>query len=270
MSMPTDLVLIRHGYTEANEVQERRKVEPDFPSPEGFEERPDRETRLADPGRDQADMTGAWLHAEFPAGFKRKYTSSHIRAIETAGRLALGDDWYIDPRLVERSWGEYATLTGSERDTVYARSTQLRKLSKWDWCPPGGESLGSGVMSRWRDFQNTLHRELGGDSVACVMHGESMQVGRVVIERMLPFEWDEEERTKVRDMANCQVLHYSRRNPHTGVVGAHIEWRRSVCVWDPSKSWDDGEWVHIDHKRTFTTEQLLELADRYPLLLSEE
>ena len=125
-------------------------------------------------------------------------------------------------------------------------------------------------MSRWRDFQSTLHRELGGQAVLCVMHGESMQVARAVIERMLPTEWDAEERANEHDNANCQVVHYSRRNPVTGEVGNHLEWRRSVCVWDPLKSWDDGEWVHIDHKRTFTTQQLLDIAGRYPLLLSEE
>ena len=271
MSMPTDLVLIRHGFTEANYVQQQRKAEPDFPSPEGFENRPDRETRLADLGRDQAEQTGAWIRAEFPRGFHRQYTSSDIRAIETAGHLALSDGWYIDPRLVERRWGEYADLTGSEREEEYARSTRLRRQSKWDWCPPGGESLASGVMNRWRDFQATLHRELGGKAVACVMHGESMQVARAVIERMLPTEWDAEERAKVHDMANCQVVHYTRRNPADPTdVRDHLEWRRSVCVWDPEQSWDNGEWVHIDHKRTFTTQQLLDIAGQYPLLLGEE
>ena len=35
---------------------------------------------------------------------------------------------------------------------------------------------------------------------------------------------------------NCQVIHYTRRDPSSGKLSAHLDWVRSICPWDRSLS----------------------------------
>ncbi len=266
MAMPDHLVLIRHGQSEANIIQGERKRDPEARAPEGFFDRHDSRMRLSPLGIEQAEATGAWLRQEFPNGFDRHYTSSLIRTVETAGRLAIQGEWYVDDRWRERDWGEYGILSDSEQEDHYELSKKLKTQSKWYWCPPGGESLATGVRLRFEDILETLHRELSGRAGVAVTHGETMEVARFVLERLLPEEWERQEQDEDYKLANCQVLHYSRVNPDTGALGCRLEWRRSICAWDPSKSWNNGEWAYIQHRR-YSDEKLLEIAAEHPQLL---
>jgi len=268
MTMPKDLVLVRHGQSEANVVQQQQKASSDAPAPDGFYDRHDSRMRLSRLGVEQTIATGAWLRAEFPQGFDRYYASSLTRSVETAGRLGLGGTWTIDDRWRERDWGEYGILSAAEQEQRYELSRRIRAQSKWYWCPPGGESLATGVRLRFEDILETLHRELADRTVIAVTHGETMEVARCVLERLLPEEWERQERDDRFRLANCHVLHYSRRNPETGEVANRVEWRRSVCAWDPEQSWGAGAWVHLDHRR-FTDSDLLTLVEEFPHLLSE-
>jgi broad specificity phosphatase PhoE len=270
MAMPRDLVLVRHGNSEANVIQKERKTNPDAQAPDGFFDRHDSHMRLSAEGVKQAEVTGRWLRNEFPGGFDRYYVSSLTRTIETAGRLAIGGTWNIDDRWRERDWGEYGLLSEAEQQRRYELSTRLKGQSKWYWCPPGGESLATGVRLRFEDILGTLHREQAGQSVIAVTHGETMEVARFVLERLLPKEWEDQERDKNYKLPNCQVLHFSRVNPDTQEMADHLEWRRSVCAWDESRSWHNGEWVHIDHPRRYSDDDLLGLVEPYPRLLAEQ
>lgn len=269
MAMPRDLVLVRHGQSEANIIQKERKTNPDAEAPEGFFDRHDSRMRLSLLGIEQAEATGAWLQQEFPDGFDRYYTSSLTRTIETAGRLAIHGEWYVDDRWRERDWGEYGILTGSEQEDHYELSKKLKTQSKWYWCPPGGESLATGVRLRLEDILDTFHRELAGKTGVVVTHGETIDVARFVLERLLPEEWERQEQDKDYKLANCQILHYSRVDPDTGVLGSRLEWRRSVCAWDSTQSWQQGSWTHIDHRR-YSDDELLDLVEEYPRLLPEQ
>ncbi len=268
MAMPNHLILVRHGQSEPNIVQKERKSNPDAVAPEGFFDRHDSRMRLSTFGVQQAEATGAWLRAEFPNGFDRYYVSSLTRTVETAGRLAIGGNWNIDDRWRERDWGEYGVLNVTEQQSRYDLSQRLKSQSKWYWCPPGGESLATGVRLRFEDILETLHRETSGKSVVAVTHGETMEVARFVIERLLPSEWELQEQDEDYKLSNCQILHFSRQNPETGEIGNRMEWRRSICAWDISKSWNDGEWAYID-RRTYSDAGLLELAESYPRLLQQ-
>jgi broad specificity phosphatase PhoE len=268
MSMPEDFVMVRHGQSEANIVQKLWKADPQAQAPEGFFDRHDSRMRLSGLGITQAERTGEWLHAEFPNGFDRYYTSPLARTVETAGRLALGGTWNIDDRWRERDWGEYGVLNDSEQETQFAISKRLRGQSKWYWCPPGGESLATGVRLRFEDILETMHRELDGKKVIAVTHGETMETARVVLERLLPEVWQEQERDGAYRMSNCQVLHYTRKNPETGEISKRLEWRRSVCAWGNDNSWSEGAWVKIERKK-YTDNELLALVQLYPNLLSD-
>lgn len=266
--MPRDLVLVRHGQSEANIIQKERKANPDAPAPEGFFDRHDSRMRLTHYGIEQAEATGEWLWQEFPEGFDRYYTSSLTRTVETAGRLAIGGSWYVDDRWRERDWGEYGILSGSEQEDRYDLSRKLKVQSRWYWCPPGGESLATGVRLRFEDILDTVHREVSDGTMVAVTHGETIDVARFVLERLLPEEWERQEEDENYKLANCQILHYSKTNPFTGEAGSRLEWRRSICAWDPSLSWNNGEWVRLEHRR-YSDDQLLDMAERHPRLLSD-
>ena len=64
---------------------------------------------------------------------------------------------------------------------------------------------------------------------------------------------------------NCQVIHYTRRDPSSGELSAHLDWFRSICPWDSSLCCQ--EWRTIE-RRTYTNEELIEMAARYPRLFA--
>ena len=114
MAMPRDLVLVRHGQSEANIVQQGFRHDADFTLPDGFMDRHDSEMLLTPLGERQAQAAGEWLRGEFPDGFDHYHVSSLTRTIQTAGNLALNGQWIIDDRFRERDWGEVAPLNDAE------------------------------------------------------------------------------------------------------------------------------------------------------------
>jgi len=269
MAMPHDLVLVRHGQSEANIVQKRFKRDPDASPPAGFFDRHDSEMRLSPVGRAQARAAGEWLRGHGLATFDRYYVSPHVRTAETAALLALGGDWSIDVRWRERDWGEFGVLNGAERAERFALSKKLKDQNKWYWCPSGGESLATGVYGRFRDILNTLHREAAGQRVLAVTHAEMIDVARFVLERLTPQQWLVQDADPAYEIRNCQVLHYTRRDPATGRAEARIRWMRSVCPWDASCSWRGGDWIEIPRRR-YGDAELMEMVDRYPPLLRDD
>lgn len=258
MGMPNDFVLVRHGWSEANVVQGYLKQSDDAMPPENFLGRHDTHMRLTPEGVGQAAITGEWLRSEFPDGFDRYEVSPLVRTVETAGSLALQGAWIKDDRWRERDWGEYSALNETQKKERYELSHRLKQQHEWFWCPPGGESLATGVRLRFEDILDTLHREMAGKRVIAVTHGEMMRVVRYVLERMDPDEWAADITREDRKMNNCQVLHYTRRDPQSGEVTSHVQWFRSVCPWDETKSWNGGNWITIPPRRRYSDDELLE------------
>src|SRR3954471_11119648 len=193
MVMPEHLVLVRHGQSEANIVQKLLKSDVAATAPAGFFDRHDSPGRLSPAGRDHARAAGDWLRAAGLATFDRYYVSPHVRTMETAAGLGLGGPWSLDVRWRERDWGEFGVLNGAERAERFALSQRLKEQNAWYWCPPGGESLATGVHGRFRDILDTLHREAAGRRVIAVTHGEMIDVARFVLERLSPEEWLRQE-----------------------------------------------------------------------------
>jgi broad specificity phosphatase PhoE len=266
MAMPEHLVLVRHGQSEANIVQKRLKQDPTATAPAGFFDRHDSRMRLSMTGREQARSAGDWLRRHGLAMFDRYYVSPHIRTAETAANLRLEGQWSLDVRWRERDWGEYGVLNEVERGRQFALSQKLKEQNKWYWCPPGGESLATGVHGRFRDILDTLHRETAGQRVIAVTHGEMIDVARFVLERLTPEEWLAQDADPAYRVSNCQILHYTRRDPDGGRVADRIRWVRSVCPWDEAASWHGGSWTEI-HRRLYTDTQLAAMVERHPLLL---
>ena len=267
--MPEHLVLVRHGQSESNIVQKRFKKDPEAVAPEGFFDRHDSEMRLSVMGRTQAQAAGDWLRQNGLGAFDRYYVSPHTRTAETAAALGLDGDWILDVRWRERDWGEFGVINNAERAERFALSQKLKDQNAWYWCPPGGESLATGVHGRFRDILDTLHREAAGQRVVAVTHGEMIDVARFVLERMAPHQWLAQERDPMYDVRNCQILHYTRRDPVGGKLDQRIRWMRSVCPWDETLSWEAGRWREI-RRRQYGDDELMRLVEQFPLLLDDE
>jgi len=265
MVMPIDLVFVRHGQSEANVVQKIEKSRTGETVPEAFYQRHDSLMRLTELGVFQAQAAGDWLRANNFADFDYHYVSPHLRACETAANLKLNAEWRVDDRWRERDWGHYGMLTPEQKHDRYPEVAESRELSEWYWHPPGGESLATGVRSRFEDILDTLHREVQGQPVIAVTHGETIRVAQFILERHTPATWEIMDGSENFKVNNCQILHYSRRNPETGEIANRLNWMRSICPWDETKSWANGEWAELQYK-TFSDAELLEGVEIYDRL----
>lgn len=122
------------------------------------------------------------------------------------------------------------------------------------------------VCDRLRNVLETLHRECSQQSVIVVCHGEVMESIRIELERVGEADymaWEEAKRSgpslKVR---NCQVWHYTRRDPESGELAPYLGWKRSCLPWDGY----EGAWQEVQRPR-YSNAELLERAERSPQLL---
>lgn len=262
MTMPLHLVLVRHGEGEGNVAQKRVKQGDD-----GLMSKLDHvhteKWRLSPRGREQAVATGKWLREQFPCVYTRYLTSWYIRAIETAGLLALPNaKWRLHSMLSERNWGQLSSATAEQRSAgPLAENLSFRERDDFWWSPRDGESLAS-VLNRSHAFFDSLHREQSDGSVIIVCHGEVMWAMRLLIERTTPQQFRKlfESEQNFDHIHHGQVLHFTRVNPQgTTEIRSRLDWMRSVCPWDTTRS--SNEWQLIK-RPTFTNNQLLEMADQ--------
>ncbi|ELR21178.1 phosphoglycerate mutase family domain containing protein [Acanthamoeba castellanii str. Neff] len=212
---------------------------------QGFKERHTSKYRLTDLGRKQASLAGDYIRKYISKKFDRYYCSEYIRAMETASLLGLdGAQWFCDFYLRERDKG----LLGGVSDLQRKEEEHYRS-----------------VMA---------HQERGmtscsGFKVVMVCHGNIMRAFRVRIERMSQRKFREnEESTDDRDKIwNCQIIHYTRRDPETGIVAPNFYWVRSICPWDTSLSWN--VWQPI-HRPTYSNEDLAAEVGLVPQLINND
>lgn len=261
MSMPVDLVLVRHGQAEHNLASKFSKQGDNSLFTDEFKTRPMSQHRLTDKGREQAKAAGEWLQKNGLARFDRRYVSDYVRAKETAALLGVdGPDWYVDYLLREREWGDFEGLSWEKRQQLLQDKDALLETDPFYWIPPNGESFAQ-MTVRLRHLFDTLHRECTDMRVVIVCHGEVMMALRQMLERLPIAKWaqlyqSEDPKDRIH---NCQVLHYTRRDPDTGELHNHLDWVRSVCPWDETKS--PNEWEKLLRRR-FSDEQLLKFVNK--------
>lgn len=254
MAMPIDLVFVRHGQSEQNLAVGASKRGDNSLYTEEFRMRPVSQHRLTRLGREQAKMAGIWLRKNSLGEYGRRYVSDYIRAKETASLLKVkGSDWYVDYMLREREWGELDSLSYEERSEISRANVNLQETDPFYWIPPNGESIAQ-LAVRLRQLFDTLHRECSDMKVIVVCHGEVMWAFRQLIERMPLGKWTELSNSDdpKHKIHNCQILHYSRRNPRTGKLSEHLDWFRSVNPTDTKLS--SNVWQVINRKRFSDTE----------------
>jgi NAD+ kinase len=269
MTMPVDLVLVRHGESEGNLAFERERHGGESLFTPEFLGRHSSRWRLTRRGVGQAESAGKWLRANVAPAFDRYIVSEYLRAMETAAHLSFPTArWGLEFYLRERDWGAFDVMSFEQRRQRYSEDLARRELDTFFWTPPGGESMAA-VCLRVDRILDTLHRECFDRRVLIVRHGEVMWAFRVRLERMSQETYRELDR--VRDpkvkLHNCQVLHYTRREPATGELAEHLDWVRSVCPWDTSLS--ENEWRRIVRGRC-TNENLLASVEKTERLWPSE
>lgn len=262
MSMPKDLILVRHGQSEGNVATEAAKNGDESRYTEAFMTTPGSQWRLTDTGRAQAQAIGAWLRQDaFPgiywgptrfqaARFHAHFVSPYVRARETAGHLGLPEaDWRLNRALRERDWGDIGAIPRSqfESSTWWAENAKTKRADPLYWCAPNGESVAHIAENRVRNFLDTLHREHPHQRVLAVLHAETMQAFRLVLERMSDEGYAAMDRDPAQRIANCEALHYTRIDPFTGIDDRRSERQRTA----PRLTWvrrarpvlQDGAWL---------------------------
>lgn len=273
MTMPRNIVFIRHGESEANLIHRSEREGDLHESHDEVYARHDWEQRLSAKGVEQARAAGKWLvdHELNPEDFDRRYTSTYQRAIETALHVGREDvDWHIDDRLRERDWGEFGATPVEERRRRFPYAYDAMESNAFYANLNGAESL-SAVQMRMRDVIGTFHRDLADKDVLVVAHGELITVGRYLIERMLPEEIIDADNDESQTMRNCTILQYSRQNPADVTdIAEHVSWLRMIYPDDPQNSPFEGQWRDIAEGRVRSYGQLLtRLSISQPLTRTE-
>ena len=257
MGMPIDLVLVRHGESEGNLATALSKRGDDRMFTQEFLNRHSSTWQLTDKGRKQAGIAGEWVKKNIANSFYRYYVSEYDRAKETAALLNLSDaEWMITYYLIERNWGDLDVLPFEERKTRFAENLRRKEMDPFYWTPTNGESMPA-LSLRLEKILDTLHRECDMFSAMLVVHGEVMWGLRYLLERMTHSDIRKLEHSKNPHdkIHNCQIIHYTRRDPKSGDIAPYLNWMRSVCPTDLSLS--SNEWQEIK-RRKFSNEDLLQ------------
>jgi NAD+ kinase len=88
----------------------------------------------------------------------------------------------------------------------------------------------------------------------------------ILLEKMSAYRYEQLRRTKdsLDKINNCQIIIYSRENPETGELESYLNWKFSICPWNPKLS--RNIWQQIE-RPVFTNEELLADAELSPLLV---
>lgn len=261
MTLPIDLVLIRHGESEGNAAKRLAEAGDETLISE-LSKRHTSTFRLSERGRDQAVLAGEWLRKEFSGEkrFDKYYVSEYFRAMETAALLGFQDaKWLCDTYLRERSWGEIETSLEKERLKKYSESLKMRKKEPFFWEPPNGESFAE-LCLRIDRFIDTLRRECGDKRVVVGCHGETILGIRIKLEGISPWRFRELYFSKDnRDIIyNCQIIHYSRKNPKTEEITPYLNWVRMIRP--TTKPVERMAWQEIQRPR-YSNEDLLKIVN---------
>ena len=265
-----DLILIRHGESEGNVFHGQHAAQWAHLA-EQFGARHSSQWHLTDRGIMQAKRAGELIRKYFsgPPYFDFSYTSDYVRAFETAGHLGLpGVEWRRSPFLIERDWGVLDNLPHDERMQRFADAMARHEREGIFWRATNGERLVDVMASRIHRVMDTLHRECADKRVGMVCHGELMHAFRIVIERVPPEEytpWYHMPDGSDWRIPNGGILHYTRRDPISGVPTSFMSWTRVLAPndHDPAEpAWSP--WRTIQRKK-YSNDELLAIAQRdYP------
>ncbi|KAH3745043.1 phosphoglycerate mutase family protein [Pelomyxa schiedti] len=253
--MPVDLVIVGHGENEGSILHRRSP-----PAPVADRQRS--EFRLTQKGRLQAKAAGDFIKSEI-GPFDFHFCSEYVRTMESAASLELPNAcWTTDFYIRERDFG-IVGMDKEETDRLYPEEERRRAINDFFFYQaPGAESVANTVV-RVDQFLQKIAYRCSGMRVIVVCHPGLTYTFRLLLERTMSPEFEEEWNKRTDTVSTCNILHYSRRDPDTGVIHTHLKWMRSV---DPLKVRTPHPWQEII-PTSFTNSELRELADKTPLLV---
>ncbi|MDB5189553.1 MAG: phosphoglycerate mutase family protein [Parcubacteria group bacterium] len=274
MTMPRTLTKLRHGESEGNFAKRAFEQGTPILGEEALMAVHTSERRLTKRGIEQAKAAGAWLRENWydpeldKAGLQRMYVSPYARAMETAGHLGFGTDWRPDARIVERNWGEFDQMPYGDRLRLFEEQLQLRKNYAFYWRPTNGETF-QDVFNRLRDLLGTLHRECSNMDVLEVSHGETMWVGRDVVEKLMPQELRDElmNQTDQTRIHNCRIIQYTRQC-EDGSWSERLERMRFISPERADDPKFNTSWLPIKRKK-WSHQDLLDYVGELPTFIPE-
>lgn len=260
-NLPVDLVIVRHGQSEANMMIEMTK-RGDMSAQEAMTvaRRHDSDMRLTDKGRMQARGVGKWLR-ENTGPFDAFYCSQYVRTKETAAEMGLdGAQWHADLMIRERDQG---VQDGGGDVKMGLDENEKFRLDKSPlyWQPIAGESMAD-VITRVRHFLDTLMQVSAGLRVVVVCHFRTIHAFRILLE-----EVPQEDVRALLDegMPNCCMWWYSRRDLDKGHVHWQIASLRRIAVKEDGTA----EIIKMPVKRTiFTNDSLKQQVARIPQVVN--
>jgi len=261
---PIDLVLVRHGESEGNHAQDKSRAGDDSHWTPEFSKRHTSQYRLTSLGQRQAEVAGKWIKEHIHETFDSYYCSEFIRALETAALLDFpAAKWYPELYLREQDLGILAGHSTNQRSLKFAEEEARRSRDPFYYCPPGGESI-AGCASRVEIWLSEIQKICSGFKVLAVCHGNILKAIRIRLERIPSNEWERLNTDPGYKSFNCQIIHYSRRNPRTGEIHGRLSWVRSVCPWDIART--DTTWKRI-HRPQHTNSDLWAIVNSVPRLV---
>lgn len=270
MSMPQDLVLIRHGQSEANVRQRASKRGDNRLFTDDLVTVPDNSWRLTALGASQAQLAGSHLKGLFPQGFDRYIVSPFMRTRETAANLQLAEAGWEENRIIrERSWGEIDGLSIEEFEEKYPLNALYKKKDPIYWAPPSGESMAAVIENRSSNFLRGLSRDSSGARVLAVTHGEFITSTRMLIEQWSDEQFHIVETDPEQKIRNCLMVHYTRRNPETGKLAGSFRWVRLSYPDIGSGAIVEGRWTEFDGAKPVSNIELLALVESQERRLAE-
>lgn len=221
-----DLILIRHGQSEANTLQQASKKGDHSLYTPAVRELPDHSWRLTAAGEAQAQATGRWLQQEGPP-LHRHLVSPFTRTRETAAHLGLPEaSWEECREARERSWGEVASLSRRDFQALYPGNHSLRGRDPLYWAPPAGESIAGMAEGRIALLLERLRQEEEARGVLLVTHGEVTWAARLLLEQWTDEEFVERDANPAWRVHNGHLLHYTSYNPHSSQEEGDLTWVR--------------------------------------------
>ncbi len=261
MGKPNNFVIVRHGVSEGNEASKAAWQGDLSHYTEEFLQTPGHRWHLAEQGEAQAAVAGEWIMKNIAEHFDRYYVSPYVRTRETAIALNLPSPrWRLNRSIRERDGGD---LDNRPRVTMesypqYELSAIAARINPLYAAFPNGESIASVAEDRVKNMLDTFDRKCDGQNVVCMSHGNYIWATRLVVEHLSDEEWLEQWHDPNDTIHNCEVFHYTRLDPETGVQAPYLAWRRRawpVQSEDGTWSMQEEDWVHIT-VHTYTNEEL--------------
>lgn len=265
MSMPRDLVLVRHGESEGNVASKRERAGDLSLFTEEYATTPGHRWALTATGVAQAKAMGAWINTAFDlqasGHFDRYYTSPYRRAWQTAGHLGLHrytrsidgvlsgrsePQWVFNRNFRERSWGYIGSISTAEFKSrpEYELAVRTRANDPLYFTPPGGESIADVAENRVRHDMDSLSAGAAHGRVLAVTHGETKMAWRLAVERLSDEEFEAIMRDKANRIPNLGVLHYSCSGPGGTRASDDLSWMRQAApVLTGTDSTDPAHWT---------------------------